>query len=287
MLLMHNAFSHVLFKGACNAERHLTKPTFELIVAHPAVGLHVSGQLAALSAGVGTQLAGIRFLSRMTSSVHCQVAAVLKNLSTVLAGVVPAPTNQVLSCIRVKNGVEPSFLRQGLDSAWFHSWHLHSVGKGGKGNVFQAAPPAPLHPCSPPSHTEGATVRGADSGHPQAGEQILLLPGEHGRWRRKRGRGGQLGSRFGLELPNIVVDILLQSPSLTIFLLRLPVGFLVLLDVVEAKLVHQLPDQAVLGGGLGERGGRRGRRGKTLPLAQGWRLGSSPQSPPPRRAWSR
>ena len=93
MLLMHDAFSHVLFKGACNAERHLTKPAFELIVAHPAMSLHVSGQLAALSAGVGTQLAGIRFLSRMTSSMHCQVAAVLKNLSTVLAGIVSSTTD--------------------------------------------------------------------------------------------------------------------------------------------------------------------------------------------------
>jgi hypothetical protein len=42
---MHNALSHVLLEGARHTEGHLAKPTFELVVAHAAVGLHVPGEL--------------------------------------------------------------------------------------------------------------------------------------------------------------------------------------------------------------------------------------------------
>ena len=97
VLLMHDALPHVLLKGGRHAEGHVAKPTFELVVPHPAVGLHVPGELAALGTGVGAELALVRFLSSVRSPVHRQVGAVLENLPAVLAGVLTTTSNQFLT----------------------------------------------------------------------------------------------------------------------------------------------------------------------------------------------
>ena len=70
VLLMHNAFSHVFLKGGRHAEGHIAEPTFELVVPHPAVGLHVPRQLAALRTGVRAQLTPVRLFASVTSPVH-------------------------------------------------------------------------------------------------------------------------------------------------------------------------------------------------------------------------
>ena len=101
VLLMHNAFSHVFLKGGRHAERHLAKPTLELVVPHPPVGLHVPRKLAALRTGVRTQLTPVWFLARVTSPVHRQVAAVLENFSTKLATVIPTVAQQLLSSLQM------------------------------------------------------------------------------------------------------------------------------------------------------------------------------------------
>ena len=134
---MHNAFSHVFLKGGRHAEGHVAKPTFELVVPHPPVGLHVPRKFAALRTGVRTQLTSVWFLARVTSSVHRQVAAVLEDFSTILAGVVPPPPNQVLPCIRVEDGIEPTLLGESLDGAGFHGRHLHPHWKRRQGMSFR------------------------------------------------------------------------------------------------------------------------------------------------------
>ena len=139
VLLMHDALPHVLLKGGRHAEGHVTKPTFELVVPHPPVGLHVPRQLAALRTGVRTQLTSVWFLARVTSPVHRQVAAVLENLSAVLARVVAAPADQVLTNIRVKDSVKSALLSQSPDSTWLHGGHLHAVGQGGHDHLLHRA----------------------------------------------------------------------------------------------------------------------------------------------------
>ena len=96
---MHNAFSHVFLKGGRHAERHLAKPTLELVVPHPPVGLHVPRKLAALRTGVRTQLTPVWFLARVTSPVHRQVAAVLENFSAELATVVSSVAQEVFASL--------------------------------------------------------------------------------------------------------------------------------------------------------------------------------------------
>ena len=96
-LLRHQALPHVLLQGARNAEWHLAKPALEGVVAGPAVGLHVPGELAALGTGVGTQLTLVRFLSSVGPPVHRQVGTVLENLPTVLASVLTTTSNQFLT----------------------------------------------------------------------------------------------------------------------------------------------------------------------------------------------
>ena len=41
VLLVHNALPHVLLQGGGDAEGHVAEPALELVVPHPAVGLHV------------------------------------------------------------------------------------------------------------------------------------------------------------------------------------------------------------------------------------------------------
>jgi len=195
VLLMHNAFSHVFLKGGRNAERHVAKPTFELVVPHPPVRLHVPRQLAALRTGVRTQLTPVWFLAGVTPPVHRQVAAVLENFSTILAGVVPSSPNQVLPCIRVKDGIETALLGKSLDGTGFHGGHLHPHWKRGQGNVFQAGSSLAQAASTSSSHCWGTSLVGvrclstSNARHPKACEQVLLLSCED------RGRGGEGGGR--------------------------------------------------------------------------------------------
>jgi len=138
VLLVHDALPHVLLQGGGDAEGHVAEPALELVVPHPAVGLHVPRQFAALSTRVGTELAPVRLLPRVTSPVHGQVAAVLEHFPAELARVVAAPADQVLPCVRVKDSVEAALLGEGLDGAGFHGGHLHAHGERWQGNVFEA-----------------------------------------------------------------------------------------------------------------------------------------------------
>lgn len=281
MLLMHNAFSHVFLKSGRHAERHVAKPTFELIVPHPSVGLHVPRKLAALRTGVRTQLTSVWFLARVTSPVHRQVAAVLENFSAILAGVVSSAPNQVLPCIGVEDGIKPTLLGESLDGTGFHGRHLHPHWKRWQGDVFQAGSSlAQAAPSSPSNGWRTSLVRvwclsTSNARHPKACKQVLLLSCKD-RGRRREGGGRRVEEAlrwFRLELPDVVVHVLLQPP-LPVFLLGFPVRLLVLLDVVEAKLVHQLPYQGVGGSvecGSGSllgfhRGSCRGLEGKIFGL---------------------
>ena len=51
--------------------------------------LHVPGKLAALGAGVFTDVTFVRFFSRVGSDVNSEVGGVLKDFPTVSTGVVP------------------------------------------------------------------------------------------------------------------------------------------------------------------------------------------------------
>ena len=86
----------MFLQRARHTEGHLTEPTFERVVAGPAVGLHVPGELAGLGAGVGAELALVRLLPGVGPPVHRQVGAVLEHLAAVLAGVLPTPPYQFL-----------------------------------------------------------------------------------------------------------------------------------------------------------------------------------------------
>ena len=130
VLLVHDALPHVLLQGGGDAEGHVAEPALELVVPHPAMGLHVPRQFAALSTRVGAELALVRFLPRVTSPVHGQVAAVLEHFPAELARVVAAPADQVLANIRVKDSVKSALLSQSPDSTWLHGGHLHAVGQG-------------------------------------------------------------------------------------------------------------------------------------------------------------
>ena len=111
----------MLLKGCVLAEGHSTKVAVEhLLACALAVGLHVSRQLAALGARVRAKLTFVRLLSRVTSSVYCQVAAVLKHLSTELAGVVLPAGHQLPAVLRVEESLNLAFLHDRLDGAGLH-----------------------------------------------------------------------------------------------------------------------------------------------------------------------
>ena len=101
----------MLLKGCVLAEGHSTEVTLEHLLAGAlAVGLHVSGQLAALSARVRAKLTFVRLLSCVTSPVYCQVAAVLEHLSTKLARVVLPAGHQLPAVLWVEKSLYLTFL---------------------------------------------------------------------------------------------------------------------------------------------------------------------------------
>ena len=101
-LIVGRALAHVFLQGAGDGEGHITEGAAKPVHAGLAVGLHVSGQLAALSARVRAKLTFVRLLSRVAPLVHSQVAAVLEDFSAKLAGVVTAPRDELLPGLRVK-----------------------------------------------------------------------------------------------------------------------------------------------------------------------------------------
>ena len=101
----------MLLKGCMLAEGHSTKVALEHLLAGAlAVGLHVSGQLAALSARVRAKLTFVRLLSCVTSPVYCQVAAVLEHLSTELARVILPAGHQLPAVLWVEKSLYLTFL---------------------------------------------------------------------------------------------------------------------------------------------------------------------------------
>ena len=67
-------------------------------------------------------------------------------------------------------------------------------------------------------------------GHPEASEEVLLLPGH------QAGPGHHLPAQPGLQLPDVVVDVLLQA-GVAVLLQRLPVG---LLEKIFLNISHLL-----------------------------------------------
>ena len=101
----------MLLKGCMLAEGHSTKVALKhLLACSLAVGLHVSRQLAALGARVRAKLTFVRLLSRVTSSMHGKIAAVLEHLSTELAGVVLPAGHQLSSILWVEKRPNLAFL---------------------------------------------------------------------------------------------------------------------------------------------------------------------------------
>ena len=127
----------MFLQGARHTEGHLAEPALERVVARPAVCLHVPGELAGLGAGVGAELALVRLLPGVGAPVHRQVGAVLEHLAAILAGVLPPPPYQLLSGRGIKDGVQPTFLSQGLDGTGLHRGQLNTRGQWGQGNVLQ------------------------------------------------------------------------------------------------------------------------------------------------------
>ena len=90
----------MLLKSAGYRKRHITEGTPESVHSSFTMSFHVSGQFAALSAGIRTKFTFVRFFSSMTSDVHCQVTAVLEHFSTVSAAVTSTVSKQLLSDLK-------------------------------------------------------------------------------------------------------------------------------------------------------------------------------------------
>ena len=90
----------MFLKSAGHRERHITEGTPESVHSNFPMGFHVSGQFAALCAGVRTKFTFIRFVSCVTSDVHCQVTAVLEHFPTVSAAVTSTVSKQLLSDLK-------------------------------------------------------------------------------------------------------------------------------------------------------------------------------------------
>lgn len=82
-------FLHVFLQRAVDAEGHVADVAAVHLLPKLPVGLHVACQLGALGTGIAAQVALVGPFACVAASVHCQVAAVLEHLATVLAGVTP------------------------------------------------------------------------------------------------------------------------------------------------------------------------------------------------------
>ena len=92
---------HVFLQGAVNTEGHLANVAAVDLLPYLAMRFHVTRQLTALGTCIVAELAFVRPLSSVAPTVHRQIAAVLKDLATVLTCIAPAP-----------------FLRAGSPRAW-------------------------------------------------------------------------------------------------------------------------------------------------------------------------
>ena len=88
LLLLDDALAHVFLQRRRDREGHLAEAAAVDVLAEPAVGLHVTGQLGALGARVAAQFTFIRFLARVRSPVHRQIAAVFEDFAAEFARVV-------------------------------------------------------------------------------------------------------------------------------------------------------------------------------------------------------
>ena len=100
-LIVGRALAHVFLQGAGDGEGHITEGAAKPVHAGLAVGLHVPGQLAALSARIRAKFALVRLLARVAPLVHGQVAAVLEDFSTKLATVIPPVAQQLLARLEI------------------------------------------------------------------------------------------------------------------------------------------------------------------------------------------
>ena len=100
-LIVGGALAHVFLQGAGDGEGHITEGAAKPVHAGLAVGLHVPGQLAALSARVRAELALVRLLAGVAPLVHGQVAAVLEDFSAKLTTVIPPVAQQLLARLEI------------------------------------------------------------------------------------------------------------------------------------------------------------------------------------------
>lgn len=82
---------HVFLQGAVNTEGHLANVAAVDLLPYLAMRFHVTRQLTALGTCIVAELAFVRPLSSVAPTVHRQIAAVLKDLATVLTCIAPAP----------------------------------------------------------------------------------------------------------------------------------------------------------------------------------------------------
>ena len=121
-------------------------------------------------------------------------------------------------------------MSESFDSAGLHGRELDPRRQRGQGNVLQRRPPSTSSSTTSP---EVGRARQAvlDSRHPETSEEVLLLfPGHQPR------PGHHLATQPGLQLPDVVVDVLLQA-GVAVLLQSLPVS---LLEKIFLNIFHFL-----------------------------------------------
>ena len=125
-----HALPHVLLQCGVLAEGCATVVTLEYLPSFFPVYLHVSGQLAALGAGIGTQVTLVRFLPRVTASVHCQVTAVFKNFPTKFTSVQLSVAQHIFTIFSVNKGLNLTLVH---DRSNHTGLHRRQVGRQEEG----------------------------------------------------------------------------------------------------------------------------------------------------------